>query len=303
MSNPFSKGWNYLKASLDRSIEDNADPKVQVHQAMDQARAQHRQISDQAAAVIGNARRTEESIGTKERALDKLQGQVRQSVQLADDARAAGDEAKAAEWERSAEQLAAQLVSAEQDLEQTRSLSQQANADAEKAKQAVRESEARLQETLAQEDSLLLQAQQAKMAEQQQTSTNSITGEVSLGANPTFEQIRDKIEQRHNTAVGQAELAEASGAANSGALADAEALQREDAGRAKLDAIRAELHGGAGAKAQGGATRTAGAGAGNDADIDVTDTAVDEPNPATGGADAADAGGAADAPGFPRDTH
>lgn len=296
MSNPFSKGWNYLKASLDRSIEDNADPKVQVHQAMEQAKAQYRQIADQAASVIGSAKRTEESIGTKEKALDKLQGQVRQAVSLADEARASGDEAKAAEWERSAEQLAAQLVSAEQDLENTRALSEQANADAAAAKQAVRESEARLSETLAQEDQLVFRAQQAKMAEQQQSSVNSITGEVSTGANPTFEQIRDKIEQRHSMAVGHAELAEST-SQHAGALADAEALQREDAGRARLDAIRAELHGGAPAAS---ATTSAAPGAGEE-DIDVTDSAEDEPP--TGGASATPSADGGEVPGFPRDTH
>ena len=33
MPNPFAKGWNYLKASLDKSVDDNADPKILVHQA------------------------------------------------------------------------------------------------------------------------------------------------------------------------------------------------------------------------------------------------------------------------------
>lgn len=292
MSNPFSKGWNYLKASLDKSIEDNADPKVQVRQAMEQARAQHRQIADQAAAVIGNAKRTEESITTKERALDKLQGQVRQAVQLADDSRANGDLDKAAEWERNAEQLAAQLVSTEQDLENTRTLAEQAKSDANAAKQAVRESEARLQETLAQEDQLLLQAQQAKMAEQEQTSINSISGEVSTGSNPTFEQIRDKIEGRYSTAVGHAELAEAN-SGQSSALADAQALQREGEGKARLEQIRAELGGSGAARPAPAASATA-----SGEDIDVTDTAVDEGPEATPSSE----GGDGDVPRFPRDT-
>ena len=30
MANPFSKGWKYLAASLDRAIDENADPKVQI---------------------------------------------------------------------------------------------------------------------------------------------------------------------------------------------------------------------------------------------------------------------------------
>lgn len=282
MPNPFAKGWNYLKASFDKSIDENADPKVLVHQAMQSARAQHKQIEKQAAAVIGNAKRTQESIPAKEQALDKLQGQVRQAVQMADDARANGDDAKATEWETTAERLATQLVSAEEDLENTRVMAEQSKVQAEQAKQAVADSEHRLRETLAQQDQLLLQAQQAKMAEQQQTSVNAITGEVSLGNTPTFEQIRDKIENRYTTAVGQAELAEAT-SGRSQALADAESLQRESAGQSKLAEIRAQLGSGSAAPASRSMTAD---------EVDVTDTAEDEaPQPAEG-----------EVPGFPRDT-
>ena len=54
MANPFSKGWKYLQASLDQSIDENADPQIQIRQAVEGAKKQHQQISQQAAAVIGN---------------------------------------------------------------------------------------------------------------------------------------------------------------------------------------------------------------------------------------------------------
>ena len=75
----------------------------------------------------------------------------------------------------------------------------------------------------------------------------------------------------------------------SAALADAQALQREGEGKARLEQIRAELGG-------SGAARPAPASAANPSggeDIDVTDSAVDE-GPSTESGD--------DAPGFPRDT-
>lgn len=285
MSNPFAKGWNYLKASFDKSIDYNADPKVLVHQAMQSARQQHAQIEKQAAAVIGNAKRTRDSIPVKEKEMEKLQGQVRQAVQMADDARDAGDVDKATQWESTAERLAAQLVSAEQDLEHTRTLAEQSAVNAEQAKQAVADSERRLRETLAQEDQLLLRAQQAKMSEREQTSINAITGEVSLGNTPTFDQIRDKIENRYNTALGEAELAEAT-SGHSRALADAQELERENAGRSKLAEIRSQM--GSPAVSRSGANTAT-----TDDDVDVTDSAVDEPpTPAAGD----------DAPGFPRNT-
>ena len=59
MANPFSKGWKYLQASLDHSIEQNADPQIQIRQAIKGAKKQHQQISQQAAAVIGNKNQLE----------------------------------------------------------------------------------------------------------------------------------------------------------------------------------------------------------------------------------------------------
>ena len=172
MSNPFSKGCNYLKASLDKKVDDAADPKVLVHQAMQGARQQHQAVADQAAAVIGNAKQLEIAMGTKARQLDETQGQIRQTLQLADNARGAGDEAKATQLESQAEQLAGRLVALESDLENTRQLHGQAVQAAEQAKQAVGESERKLRETLAQEDQLLLQATQAEM---QHRTTESLT--------------------------------------------------------------------------------------------------------------------------------
>ena len=34
MANPFSKFWNYLMALFDNKIEENADPKIQIEQAI-----------------------------------------------------------------------------------------------------------------------------------------------------------------------------------------------------------------------------------------------------------------------------
>ena len=59
MANPFSKGWKYLQASLDQSIDENADPQIQIRQAVEGAKKQHQQISQQAAAVIGNKNQLE----------------------------------------------------------------------------------------------------------------------------------------------------------------------------------------------------------------------------------------------------
>lgn len=259
MPNPFSKGWNYLKASLDKSVDDNADPKILVHQAMNNARQQHKDVADQAAAVIGNAKQLEIAMSTKSKQLDETQGQIRQTLQVAESARAEGDAEKAARFETQAEQLANQLVTVEQDLENTRQLHGQATQAAEQAKHAVRESEQRLRETLAQEDQLLLQATQAEMQHQTVESMTSLEGSGG-GYSPTFDEIRNKIEGRYTTALGKQELAEATGGPSTAQL-DAAKFTRDTEGKAKLDQIRASM--GIGAGDSSGADRQLGEGTGD----------------------------------------
>lgn len=262
MPNPFSKSWNYLKASLDKKVDDNADPKILVRQAMDNARQQHKSVTDQAAAVIGNAKQLEIAMGTKSRQLDEVQGQIRQTLQVAESARAEGDTARAAQFDAQAEQLASRMVTLEQDLENTKQLHGQAVQAAEQAKQAVRESDQRLRETLAQEDQLLLQATQAEMQHRTVDSMTSLEG-VGGGNSPTFDEIRAKIEGRYTTALGKQELAEATGSPSSAQL-DAAAFTRESEGRSKLEQIRASMG------LSGGGTAVEGAGAGGAADRQLT---------------------------------
>ncbi len=292
MPNPFAKGWNYVKASLDKKVDNNADPKILVHQAMNNARDQHKAVADQAAAVIGSAKQLEIAMGTKSRQLDETQGQVRQTLQVADAARAEGDTAKAAQLDAQAEQLANRLVTAEQDLESTRQLHGQAVQAAEQAKQAVSQSEQRLRETLAQEDQLLLQATQAEMQHRTADSVSSLQGPGG-GNSPTFEEIRAKIEGRYATALGKQELAEATGATSTTQF-DAAALTRESEGKAKLDQIRASMGVGAsGDGAAGGTDRQLTEGA--------SDSSSTSPGPESGSAGGSGSAGTS-GPTLPRDT-
>src|SRR5699024_6021639 len=177
------------------------------------------------------------AMSTKSKQLDETQGQIRQTLQVAESARAEGDAEKAARFETQAEQLANQLVTVEQDLENTRQLHGQATQAAEQAKHAVRESEQRLRETLAQEDQLLLQATQAEMQHQTVESMTSLEGSGG-GNSPTFDEIRNKIEGRYTTALGKQELAEATGGppAAHGGLAVSTVEESRETGQERLSA-------------------------------------------------------------------
>ena len=59
MANPLVKGWKYFMALLSGKLDEHADPKIQIQQAIEEAQRQHQALSQQAAAVIGNQRQLE----------------------------------------------------------------------------------------------------------------------------------------------------------------------------------------------------------------------------------------------------
>ncbi|HHU66270.1 PspA/IM30 family protein, partial [Corynebacterium sp.] len=174
MANPFVKAWKYLMALFDSKIEENADPKVQIQQAIEDAQRQHQELSQQAAAVIGNQRQLEMQLNRRLGEIEKLQANTRQALQLADKARAEGDEKKAVEYENAAEAFAAQLVTAEQSVEDTKQLHDQALQQADQAKQAVERNAMALQQKVAERTKLLSQLEQAKMQEKVSESLQSM---------------------------------------------------------------------------------------------------------------------------------
>ncbi|QPK79060.1 PspA/IM30 family protein [Corynebacterium lizhenjunii] len=208
MANPVSKGWKYLMASFDQKIDDNADPKVQIQQAVAAAKKQHQEITEHAAEIIGNKSRLEMQLNRQIEAAEKYQRQTQQALQLADEASAAGDSTKAQEYTQAAEVVAAQLVAAEQELEELKVQHQAATSAAEQAAAKQKESEARLQEQLAQVDQLMAQADQAAMQESNAKAMDSLNDLNPEDSVPTLDAVRAKIEKRYADALGHQELME-----------------------------------------------------------------------------------------------
>ena len=241
MANPFSKAWKYLMALFDSKIEEHADPKVQIQQAIEDAQRQHQELSQQAAAVIGNQRQLEMQLNRCLAEIEKLQGNTRQALQLADKARAEGNEAKAVEYENAAEAFAAQLVTAEQAVEDTKQLHDQSLQQAAQAKRAVERNAMSLQQKVAERTKLLSQLEQAKMQEKVSESLKSMNSLTANDNSPNLDQVREKIERRYANALGQAELAENS---IQGRMAEVEQAGVQLAGHARLEQIRAQMGGG-----------------------------------------------------------
>jgi phage shock protein A len=239
MANPFVKAWKYLMALFSSKVDEYADPKVQIDQAIAEAQQQHAALSQQAAAVIGNQRQLEMRLNRQMGDVERLQASARQALVLADEARAKGDATKAAQYEQTAQTFATQLVTSEQSMEDTKKLHDQALQAAEQAKKAVEQNALRLQQTLAERTKLLSQLDQAKMQERVADSLKSIS-ELSVPGNvPSLSEVRDKIERRYANALGAAELAENS---VEGRMLEVEQSAIDMAGQSRLDQIRAQMH-------------------------------------------------------------
>ena len=238
MANPFVKGWRYMMALFGAKIDEYADPKVQIQQAIEDAQRQHQALVQQAAAVIGNQRQLEMKLNRQLGDVEKLQASARQALVLADEARSKGDEQKATQFENAAQGFATQLVTAEQGIEDLKTLHDQSLQAAAQAKQAVERNAQVLQTKIAERTKLLSQLEQAKMQEQVSASLRSMSEVAAPGNTPSLDEVRDKIERRYSTALGQAELAQNS---VQGRMLEVEQSTRDFAGKNRLDQIRASM--------------------------------------------------------------
>jgi phage shock protein A len=240
MANPFVKGWRYLMALFGAKIDEYADPKVQIQQAIEDAQRQHQALVQQAAAVIGNQRQLELKLSRQMSEVEKLQSMARQALVLSDKTRVEGDETKAGQYESTAQTLATQLVAAEQSMEDLKSLHDQALGAAGQARQAVENNAMILQQKLAERTKLLSQLEQAKMQETIAHSLESMSSLAAPGNTPSLDEVRDKIERRYANAMGRAELASNS---VEGRMLEVQKSSLDMAGVSRLEQIRASMSG------------------------------------------------------------
>ncbi|MBU8859511.1 MULTISPECIES: PspA/IM30 family protein [unclassified Micromonospora] len=240
MANPFVKGWKYLMALFGAKIDEHADPKVQIQQAVEEAQRQHQALVQQAAAVIGNQRQLEMKLSRQMTEVEQLQGNARQALAVADQARGKGDEVEAGRYEQTAQMLATQLVSAEQALEDLKTLHDQALGAAAQARKAVENNSMILQQKLAERTKLLSQLEQAKMQESVARSLESMSSLTAPANTPSLDEVRDRIERRYATAMGRAELA---GNSVEGRMLEVQKATLDSAGSARLEQIRSSMAG------------------------------------------------------------
>src|SRR4029078_672148 len=239
MANPFTKAWKYLMALFSSKVDEYADPKVQIQQAIEEAQRQHDALSQQAAAVIGNQRQLEMKLTRQMGDVERLSSSARQALVLADEQRAKGHAGEADKYEQTAQAFATQLVAAEQQMEDLKVMHDQALQAAQQAKKAVENNAMQLQTKLAERTKLLSQLEQAKMQEQVSASLQSMSQLSAPGNTPSWDEVRDKIERRYANALGAAELHSSS---VEGRMLEVQKSTLDMAGASRLDHLRAQLH-------------------------------------------------------------
>jgi phage shock protein A len=229
--------WKYLTAKLSGNLEERADPKVQLEQAINEAQDQHRRLVEQAANVIARQKQTELQLTRAIEEHDKTNASTRQALALAQQALARGDETKASEYNSTAEAFASRLLNTEKQIEDLKTMALQTAQASVQAKAAVQQNSVALQERLGQRQKLLSQLDQAKMQEQLNSAMSDLSKSVDHDV-PSLDQVRDKIEQRYAKAVGTSEL---TGATVESRMLEVQQAALGSAAASRLDEIRAQM--------------------------------------------------------------
>ena len=226
-----------MGAKLSGSLEERADPKVQLEQAIQEAQEQHRRLTEQAANVIAHQKQTQMRLDRAQDDLDKVTGNARQALLLTDEATTKGDTAKALEYQQAAESFANRLIALEKEVEGLKAMLLDATQNADAAKSAVQKNSSALQKKLSERQRLLSQLDQAKMQEQMNKAMTSLSETVGQDV-PTFDEVRDKIEQRYAKALGASEL---QGETVESRMLEVEQASMNSDAQARLAEIRTKL--------------------------------------------------------------
>jgi phage shock protein A len=231
------KWWKYLTARLTGSFNERADPKVQLEQALMEAKSQHQRLKEQATNVIAGQKQAEIRLNGKMAELEKLNANARQALIMASDAEKSGDAAKATQYTSAAETIAGQLIQVERDVESLKSMVLESTEAADAAKAAVKQNSRLLQERIAEKSKLVSQLEQAKMQEEMNVAMDQLNETVGDDV-PTLKEVEEKIQARYAKAKASSELSEMS--VESRVLEVEQATVNLEA-QGRLSELRAEL--------------------------------------------------------------
>jgi phage shock protein A len=232
------RAWKFVVAALTGRLDEMASPNIQIEQAIEDAKTQHELLTRQAAAVLSNRLELELKLSRQLEEVEKLRASARQALILEEQARGAGDEAKAKSYEETAQAFANHLVQAERSTRDLKGLHDQALQASAAARRAVERNAFLLQKGLAERSRLLSQLEQTRTQERMNEALQSVS-ELSIpGDARTLNEVRDRIESRYARAMGRAEMESTNAEAR---MLEVERAAIDSQGAERLNQIRQAL--------------------------------------------------------------
>jgi phage shock protein A len=235
--NVFTRIWRYLGTALGMKFEALADPRVQIEQAIEAAQKRSSSLRETAVTVIANQKSTQAKLDRTIDGLESARSKAKQALLMAEEATAAGNEARAGKMLAAAEAFANQIVVLEQEVATLENLLLQAAEAADHAKQAVTQNHIDLQRQLSERQALLNKLGQAQVAEKMAEAMEEMDATIGTDV-PNLEQVRSKIDDRLAKAQGRSEL---TGLSVQGQMREVERAAMAGQAQATLSQLRSEL--------------------------------------------------------------
>jgi phage shock protein A len=218
---------------------EHADPRVQLEQALNEAKAQHLRLTEQASNVIAHQQQVQRRLDRVLGDLERADASARHALRMSDEEARKGS-VKAPELLQAAEAFADRVLLFEREIEGLEQDLLQATRAADEAKASVRRNAEMLRRRLADREKLLSALDQAKMQEQVNAATAQLSSTVG-DLVPTVADVRHKIEARLAKAQGVAELADSAIDPIDRHLVEVERAQRTASAQARITQMRAAM--------------------------------------------------------------
>ena len=232
------RAWRYLTAVVDGRLEELMDPRVQVDQAIDEAKHRHSLLNEQVATVRASERELDIRIARKVEEAAGLRSSAEQAVVLGERHRAAGDSARAEAYHRTAHAFATQLAAAESSLADLRALLEKARAASSVATRALDQNWHAVQRQVNERARLLTEIEAARLQERMADAMRQLAPAVYGSDVPTLADVRERVDRRFAKATARGELAAESVDAR---MLDVHRAAIEIEGDRQLEEIRATL--------------------------------------------------------------
>jgi phage shock protein A len=232
--------WKYLGVKLRVVHEQHADPKVQLEQAILEAKAEHRRLADAAALVVAQQKQAQDRLDAKVEECDKAKAKASQALLMIDREAREGHGDKVATYTAAAESFAGQVLGLEREISELDSALLQATRTSEQAKRAVVQNSATLQAKLDEKERLLSTLDRAKMQEALNDARGTFEDVLDHDV-PTFAEVERKIRDREAVAQAKGELGELQRPQVDPAVLEIEAAQQSAEAQALLGQLRSQL--------------------------------------------------------------